>query len=165
MSTYEELVPRVEDAAYRTYDRRAENNPVLHQYALERAKEIAPAFHKVLEAEFFPYRERVETGIYRLLMDFTDTESGTEDIGIDMPHMHTIVGAFMFLADIYGRDWDKTTREFALLAVSMEIAGKTFDTPTLDRQEARFGFLLSLALDTTTVTGLQRPELSLVDND
>jgi len=158
MTYPEAIISSIETAAVRKYHDRAQQNPVLHEFATEASRDVVYGFQDLLGKDFERYRERIETGYYRIMMDFT-SEDVTDDPGIDMLHINDIVAAFLFLADVNGRDWDATTREFALLAPSMEIVREEFDTPNLTRQSTRFGFLFALALDTGTATGLMRPDV------
>lgn len=157
MAFPESIISSIETAAGRIYHDRAQQNPVLHELATEASKDVVSSFQGLLGKDFERYRERIETGYYRIMMDFT-SEDVTNELGIDMLHINDIVAAFLFLADVNGRDWDATTREFALLAPSMEIVKDEFETPNLTRQGTRFGFLFALALDKGTATGLIRPE-------
>lgn len=157
MSTYEELTPQLEVAAVARYEQKATENPHIHEFASLASTEDTPAFRELLQSDFFAYKEQIEMGIYRILMDFTTVPE--DETALNSVHSATIIGTLIFLADIYGRDWQKACREFALLTVSMKIVEDTYDVPNLLNQEARFGFLFSLALDAQTATGLQRPEL------
>lgn len=161
MSEYMEGAPfleQIEQAALRHYQKQAEQNPVLHKFVEETAREVIPAFKVVMAEDYSIHSLDLYKGYYRILMDFCDKgpEEGKE---IDLIHGSTIMGAFMFLSDkVFGRNWNEVTQEFKLLAVSLEAISNTYEIPSALTHDARFGFLFAMALENGTVTGLQRPK-------